>query len=193
MQLGARLSLGLPALLLAALAGCAPDPPDGQDILASAANLPKPQPGLYRSTTRLTAYDLPRASPQEAAAMRQRFALLEPATAESCLTPQLAEDGWVAVVRSLGEGTCEVERFAADGAGMQATVACAAPGGGTSRLVMTGTASTSSSSMDIGIVQQGPAIPGGEQVISMAITSQRVGDCPAEPPVPAGVAPVAGG
>lgn len=182
MLLTARLAVIPSVLLLAALAGCAPDPPDEQDILANAASLPRPQPGLYRSTTQLTAYDLPLASPQEAAAMRERFATLEPATAETCLTPEQAEEGWVTLVRSLGEGACQVERFAADGEGMQASVSCTAPGGGTSRMAMTGTAGTTSSTMEIRIVQQGPAIPGGEQTISMAIASQRVGDCPAEPP-----------
>ncbi|MXO71238.1 DUF3617 family protein [Alteraurantiacibacter buctensis] len=194
MQLRPRLCLCVPpALLLAALAGCAPDPPDEQEILASAASLPKPQPGLYRSTTRLTAYDLPLASPQEAAAMRERFATLEPAVATSCLTPRQAEEGWVTLVRSLGEGTCQVERFTADGEGMQASVACQAPGGGTSRMAMTGTAGTTSSTMEIRIVQQGEAIPGGEQTISMAIASQRVGDCPAEPPAAPQVGPAPDG
>nr|WP_237438215.1 DUF3617 family protein [Alteraurantiacibacter buctensis] len=155
--------------------------------------MPKPQPGLYRSTTRLTAYDLPLASPQEAAAMRERFATLEPAVATSCLTPRQAEEGWVTLVRSLGEGTCQVERFTADGEGMQASVACQAPGGGTSRMAMTGTAGTTSSTMEIRIVQQGEAIPGGEQTISMAIASQRVGDCPAEPPAAPQVGPAPDG
>jgi hypothetical protein len=191
--LNARLCLVPPALLLAALAGCAPDPPDEQDILASAASLPRPQPGLYRSTTRLIAYDLPLASPQEAAAMRERFAALEPTTAETCLTPEQAAEGWVTLVRSLGEGACQVDSFSADGEGMQASVSCTAPGGGTSRMAMTGTAATTSSTMDIRIVQQGPAIPGGEQTIAMAIANERVGECPAEPPATPPVEAVPGG
>lgn len=178
MHLGPRLSLIPPALLLAALAGCAPDPPDEQEILASAASLPRPQPGLYRSTTRLTAYDLPLASPQDAAAMHERFAALEPATATTCLTAQQAQEGWVTLVRSLGEGACRVDSFSADGEGMEAAVSCTAPGGATSRMAMTGSASTTSSTMAIRIVQHGAAIPGGEQTMALAITSQRVGDCP---------------
>lgn len=193
MFLSPRLCLVPPALLLAALAGCAPDPPDEQEILASAAGLPRPQPGLYRTTTRLTAYDLPLASPQEAAAMRERFATLEPATAETCLTAAQADEGWVTLVRSLGEGACRVDRFSADGAAMEATVSCEAPGGGTSRMAMTGTAGATSSTMEIRIVQQGAAIPGGEQTIAMAIASQRVGECPAEPPAAPPVESVPGG
>ncbi len=180
MQLRARLVLVTSALVLAALAGCTPDPPDEQDILASADQLPDPQPGLYRSTTQVTGYDLPLANPQEAAAMRERFENLPPTTGEQCLTPAEAAEGWIVLVRSLNEGACQIEQFAADESTMEAMVACSAPDGTTSRMAMTGTATATNSTMDLHIVQHGPAIPGGEQTIAMTVASERIGDCPAE-------------
>lgn len=173
----------LPALVCA-LAACTPDPPAEDEILASAQSLPEPQPGLYRSTTRLTDYDLPLASPQEAAAMRARLDGMAASVAEHCLTAAEAEDGWLALVRGLNEGSCQIERFSADDGGMEASVACTGPGEMTSRMAMTGTASTTASSMVLRIVQNGPAIPGGEQTIAMSVASERIGECPATAPPP---------
>ncbi|MEO5706502.1 MAG: DUF3617 domain-containing protein [Alteraurantiacibacter sp.] len=166
------------------MAACTPDPPGEDQILASAASLPAPQPGLYRSTTRLTDYDLPQASPQEAAAMRARLGGVAPSVAEHCLTAADAEEGWLALVRGLNEGSCQIEQFSADGGEMAATVACSGPGDTTSRMAMTGTASAAASRMDLHIVQHGPAIPGGEQTIAMTVTNERIGECAAPAPSP---------
>ena len=179
------------AAFASAVAACTPDPLGEDEILASAQSLPAPQPGLYRSTTRLTEYDLPLASPQEAAAMRARLDGMAPAVAEHCLSSAEAAEGWLELVEGLNEGTCRIERFSAESGEMAASVACVGPGEMTSRMALTGTATTTSSAMDLRIVQQGPAIPGGEQTIAMAITSERVGDCLA--PAPASSASPASG
>ena len=176
---GVVLPLAMPLALLAA---CAPDPPDDAEVLASSAELPAPQPGLYRSTTRLTSYDLPLAAPQEAAAMRERMAAVAPSHAEHCLTPEEAAGGWRSLVAALNEGSCHLERFATTDGRLDALVACTAPGPITTRMAVTGTATATSSQMTMRINQQGDAIPGGEQVLEMAVESQRVGDCPAATP-----------
>lgn len=185
--------LTVQAALASALAACTPEPPGEDEILASAQSLPTSQPGLYRSTTRLTEYDLPLASPQEATAMRARLDGMAPSVAEHCLSAAEAEEGWLALVEGLNEGTCRIERFTADGGEMAASVACSGPGEMTSRMALTGTATTTSSAMDLRIVQQGPAIPGGEQTIAMAVTSERVGECTAPAPGSPGASPAAGG
>jgi uncharacterized protein (DUF885 family) len=170
-----------PACLVAlacALAACTPEPPGEEEILAGAQSLPAPQPGLYRSTTRLTDYDLPQASPQDAAAMRARLGGMPASVAEHCVTAADAEEGWLALVRGLNEGTCRVERFSAGDGAMEAVVACIGPDQMTSHMAMTGIASETASSMDLRIIQNGPAIPGGEQAMAMMVTSERIGDCP---------------
>ena len=154
------------------------DPPDEQEILSSAASLPQPQPGLYRSTTTVVRYDLPDASPQEADRMRALMGNMMPSAREFCMSAEDAADGWAAMIQQAEEGSCSFDRFDVEGNRLGATMACAGVGGITSRIDVLGTASATSSSMNLVITQNGEDIPGGEQVIEMQVASERLGDCP---------------
>ncbi|GAA0274910.1 hypothetical protein GCM10009127_14350 [Alteraurantiacibacter aestuarii] len=159
------------------LAGCSSEPPSQEDMLASAGNMVKPLPGLYRTTSRLTSFDLPSASPQEAQRMRTMMDVLEPQEGTICLTGADADEGFVALLRDIQEGDCAVESFDAGATRLHARLQCPGAGGSSSTVEMTGTGSAESSRMQLDIEQRGPAIPGGLLEMQFVVENQRVGDC----------------
>jgi hypothetical protein len=166
------------SLLPLAATGCGSAPaPDEDDILTRAAEMERPQPGLYRSTSTLTSFDLPEAGAQEADHMRNALGLLEPQEETVCLTAQEADDGFLPLLRDIQQGACTVEQFDAGSARMRAQLACPGQGGSASTVTMTGTGSQTSSRMELLVEQTGPAIPGGRLTMQFVVVNQRIGDC----------------
>jgi len=163
---------------LSALAACDGSGPDDKDILARAERLAQPLPGLYRSTTKLTGFELSGADPQLSDQMRDRFGLVSPAESEYCLTPEDAARGFEGVVRQTQQGDCAIERFDAGGTRLSAQMTCNGGNKLTSRISVEGTGEPDRSHIVLEIVQSGPAIAGGSATISMEIDSRRIGDCP---------------
>jgi hypothetical protein len=166
------------ALAVLTLGGCDASGPGDKDVLREGARLVKPLPGLYRSTTRLTAFELPGADPQTAATMRDKFGQVLPQTREYCLTPAAAERGFEDMVRQSQQGDCTFDRFVADKTRLSARMHCRSGAELTSDVSVEGTGAPDRSHVDLAIVQSGPGIPGGSETIAMAIDNQRIGDCP---------------
>jgi hypothetical protein len=160
------------------LGGCDTSGPDEKDVLREGAKLVKPLPGLYRSTTRLTAFELPGADPQTADIMRDKFAQVLPQTREYCLTPAAAERGFEDMVRQSQQGDCTFDRFVADETRLSARMRCRSGAELTSDVSVEGTGAPARSHVDLRIVQSGPGIPGGSETIAMSADNQRIGDCP---------------
>jgi hypothetical protein len=166
--------LSLPLLLVA----CQNKGPDDKAVLAEANKMTRPLPGLYRSTTSLTSFDLPGADPQTADIMRDRFAQVLPQRREFCVTPEAAARGFQDMLRQNQQGDCRVERFEADKSHLSARMSCRLGPKLTSTVTVEGTGAPDRSQIDLEIVQSGPSIAGGSETIAMHVDNVRVGDCP---------------
>jgi hypothetical protein len=174
-----RLSIAVGLLMLA---GCHAKGPDEKAVLHEGAKMVKPLPGLYRSTTRLTAFELPGADPQTADIMRDKFGQILPQTREFCLTPAAAEGGFEDMVKESQQGDCTFDRFVADQTRLSAAMRCRSGPSLTSTVTVEGTGAPDRSHVDLSIVQSGPSIPGGSETIALAVDNRRLGDCPAGNP-----------
>ncbi|MFC4256513.1 DUF3617 family protein [Altererythrobacter xixiisoli] len=157
-------------------AGQAEQPSDAQ-ILERAGQLEQPVPGLYRSITRMTAYELPGAPPEEARLARERMAAVAPQESQHCLSAEEAKRGFGAMLQTVQGGECRFDSFTTTGAKMSAVMRCAAADGGSSVITMDGVGRSTESSMELVIEQQGLSIPGGTASIRMTVENRRVGDC----------------
>jgi hypothetical protein len=169
--------LHTPLILLVLVGACHGQGPDRKDVLQQGAHLVKPLPGLYRSTTILTAFGLPGAAPRTSDMMRDKFEQVMPQAREFCLTPAAAARGFQNVVRQSEEGDCAFERFVANAEHLSARMNCRSEDQLQSIISVEGTAAPDRSHVDIKIVQSGPSIPGGRETISLEVDNRRVGDC----------------
>jgi hypothetical protein len=160
------------------LAGCQPSKPDARQVLAEGDKLTKPLPGLYRSTTTLTAFELPGADPETADIMRDRFAQVLPQRRDFCLTPQAAARGFADMIRQSQQGDCTIDRFVANRSKLSASMTCRAANKLQSTISVEGEGEPTRSHIALEIVQRGPSVPGGSETIGMSIDNVRLGDCP---------------
>ncbi|ANU07375.1 DUF3617 domain-containing protein [Paraurantiacibacter namhicola] len=159
------------------LPGCAPDAPDAEEIRAQGAKLTKQEPGLYRSTTSLLAYAIPNATPQEAAAARERMETTQPETTEICLTAEEAERGFDPLIESLQDGECAASRFVANDSELSAQFSCKGTGGVVSEMGLSGTSAKDRAHLVVEVEQRGDAVPGGLAQMTIDISMERVGEC----------------
>lgn len=181
---GAR-ALPMAAAAVLAIAGCSsePDgPPSAEDVAEAADNLVKPTPGLYRSTAKITQFDVPGLPPEQAAQMKKMMGSAASQTSESCMTQAQADEGFKSMARKLGEGqqgvSCEFAKFDADGSKLDADLTCKGPAGVNVNMEMDGTIEANQSTITMAMSQKNAAIPGGEVRMVMEVKSQRIGDCP---------------
>jgi hypothetical protein len=168
-----------------ALAGCGDEPGEpktAEEVVAEAENLIKPRPGLYRSTARLTEIDVPGLPAGQAEQMRGMMGGSDGQTSETCLTQAQADEGFRDFARQIGEGgqgaKCEFSEFDAAGSRLDAALTCSGPGGVAVDMTMNGTVERERSELAMTMSQKNPALPGGEMRMAMAVTSQRIGECP---------------
>jgi hypothetical protein len=170
-----RWSVGLALLILAA---CHAKAPDEKRVLQQSAELVKPLPGLYSSTTRLTAFDLPNADPQTEDAMRDKFGQVMPQTRTFCLSSAAAKRGFQDLFTDGKLGHCTFDEFAADRNRMHAELTCRS-GDVVSTVSVAGIAAPEESHVALEIVQEAADIPGGRETLSLAVDNRRLGDCSA--------------
>jgi hypothetical protein len=163
---------------LALLCGCGERRPDAKQMQAEANKMTKPLPGLYRSTTKLTSFELPGADPEVADTMRDRFAQVLPQVRDVCVTPEAAQRGFADFIRQSQQGDCKTEEFSADTSALRARMTCRLGPKLASTVTMDGTGEPTHSHIDLEIVQTGPSVAGGSETIAMTIDNVRVGDCP---------------
>jgi hypothetical protein len=168
-----RLSIAFGLLILA---GCQAKAPDEQQVVAQGEQLVKPLPGLYSSTTRLTAFDLPGADPQTEDAMRDKFGRIMPQTRRYCLSAAAAERGFKDMFKDGKLGECTFDSFTADRTHMRAEMTCRS-GDLVSTVAVEGTAAPDRSHVDLVITQDAASIPGGTETMSLAVDNRRLGDC----------------
>lgn len=168
---------GLAALLMT-LGGCGEEaPPNPLQVAEQAERLQRPLPGRYRSETRLTGLDLPRAGEGDARLLRARLEAIQPQVREFCLSGAEAEQGFAQLLRQMQDGDCRIAQFNADKGSLKAELQCTVPGNVAARIRMTGTAGERTSQMDLSITQEGPAIPGGRLLLDLEVNNRLVGSC----------------
>ena len=170
-----------------ALAACGPGPTaDGPgatakgsersvaaQVAAAGADLPRPDPGLYRTTVQIVEFDMPGA-PNGAAEM-MRDSMQQDRTSDNCVTPADVEKGYEDMVRRSQQGDCTFKRFDVAGGRIDAAMACRSERGGTSDIIMTGRAERTSSDMDMTMKMKLPGM--GQSTMRMKSRSERIGPC----------------
>jgi hypothetical protein len=156
----ATIAAAAAALLLAGCSGGNADADgNGEVSIKEAAQvakdeLPKPQPGLYKTTVTMTALDIPGLPPE----MKDHGAGLA-RTIEDCLTAEEVNKGFEAMVKQGQDGDCEAE-------------------GRAIRTSMSGT--TTSTGADLTATTAMEFDGAGKGTMTATIKHERVGDCPAK-------------
>lgn len=172
------------AIAALALAGCKDSegpaqPKSMAEVAEESASLPKPLPGLYRSTVELLTMEAPGLPPPMAERMKASMARKSSGT-EFCLTAAEAEKGYEERVRKLsGRPDCAFDRYAATAGQIDAQLTCKGEGGMKSTLSMKGAMTPTGSDVTMAMIQSGDQMPGGGMRMTMQVKSERVGDCPA--------------
>lgn len=168
------------------LVGCKQDeapagPKSMADVAKEAAGLPRPLPGLYRSTVNLLSIEAPGLAPPMVERMKGMMAKRAQGT-QYCLTAQEAGKGYEESVKKLaGRPNCAFDRYSASGGQLDAQLTCKADKGMTSVLTLKGVMSPNGSDVTMTMDQSGAQMagqPGGGMKMKMQVKSERVGDCP---------------
>lgn len=134
-------------------------------------DLPRPQPGLYKTTVTMTGIEVP-GMPD---GMEGHGAGLT-RTLEDCLTPEEVDKGFEALVKQGQDGECSYESFNVAGGKLDAVMVCQAEGREV-RMEMTGTTSPTGADLEarMALAFDGP----GSATMSFTAKHERIGECPA--------------
>jgi hypothetical protein len=163
------------ALLLAGCSGGNADADgNGEVSLKEAAEaakdeLPKPQPGLYKTTVTMTNINIPGVPEGHGAG--------QIVTSEDCLTQAEVDKGFEAMVKQGQDGDCAYENFALADGKIDAVMVCKAEGRAI-RTSMSGT--TTSTGADLTATTAMEFDGAGKGTMTATIKHERVGDCPAK-------------
>lgn len=174
----AHVMAGLCAAL--AVAGCkqdaATDPKTPDQAAKVAAELPKPEPGLYRSTSKLVEFNAPGLPPGVADKVKGMFE--GSAARDFCLTPEEAARGYEERVKKMAsQGKCSFDKYEANAGELDSKLTCDGGNGGKATFAMTGSMTPTGSEMTVTVDQTSPAMPGGAMHMVAKVSSQRVGPC----------------
>ncbi len=167
-----------------ALAGCGDSsgPKTEEEVKAAVAVMPTPKAGQYKSTVKITQFEIPGMDPKQAESMKGLFAGTGQSS-EYCLTEQQASAGYREQVQKLAQGKCSYDRFDTSGNSLDAKLTCETGKGMTSTIEITGTMGPERSEMKLktqhSATAGGAAAMIGNAKIEMEVLSERVGDCPA--------------
>ena len=161
--------------------GTVEDPSDPAQIEEATQDLPKPQPGEYRTSGELVELEIPGASDEELQMMRG--IMEQGATQERtfCMTQEQADEGYREFLENLQQGSdeCQFTDFSVAGNTLDATMACDDGSGSTGTMAFGGTISETSQDMTVTMDMQNPASDGSMRMV-MRTKSERVGDCAAD-------------
>lgn len=165
----------------ALLAGCSGGGGEGdaggevsvkEAVDAAKAAIPKPQPGLYKTTVTMTGLDIPGLPPE----MAGHGAGLT-TTSEHCLTEADVEKGYEALVKQGQDGDCSYEKFDLAGGKIDAVMVCKAQGRD-ARMAMSGTTTPTSADIEASMAIEFDGV--GKGTMRFTAGHQRIGDCPAK-------------
>ena len=174
-------SLILATAAVLALSACdKPDkgPKSMEQAKAEAAQLERPDPGQYRQTTRITKFEVPGAPPEMVAQIRKMMEG-QGSNLEYCLSKADTEKGFAEMFKKGAQGDCTYDRFDASANTIDAVMTCKAGEGGSARMTMNGTVSSTGSKVKVNVEQKNDKSPMGNANIAMELETNRIGDCPA--------------
>lgn len=163
------------------LAGCSGGNPDAdadgkvsvkEAAKAAQAEMPRPQPGLYKTTIVMTDLQIPGMPPE----MKGRGAGMT-RTMEDCLTQEEVDKGYEALVKQGQDGECSYEKFDVAGGKLDAVMVCQSQGR-SARMTMTGTTTATSADLDATMAMKFDGA--GEGTMTFTTKHERIGDCPAK-------------
>lgn len=181
------------SLAASVLTGCGEEKPlTSEQVLAEARALDKPQPGLYATTTRLVAFEVPGLPPEQADRIRQQMTGLTSEPQPQCLTRQQAERGFEDMLRQIGEGIneqqCAFTAFDTDGSRLSASLSCSGAAGVRAEAKFAGTSEADGFDLAMDLEAKNALIPGGSMTMRFTVKADRIGDCTAAdtPETPSG-------
>jgi len=136
----------------------------------AAADMPRPEPGLYRTTITMTGIEVPGMGANMAGHGGGMTM-----TDEYCLTPEDAERGYEEMVKRGQDGSCSYERFSAADGRLDAVMVCRTEGGN-ARMEMKGTATATGSEFDAVMAMDLDGMGNGKMRFNAR--HERIGDCP---------------
>ena len=187
----------LAALALAACDKADKGPKSMEQAKQEAAQLERPDPGQYRQNTKITKFEVPGAPPEMVAQIRKMMEG-QGGAIEYCLSKADTEKGFAEMFKKGTQGDCTYDRFDASANTIDAVMTCKAGEGGTAKMTMNGTVSSTGSKVNVNVEQKNDKSPMGNANIAMELETKRIGDCKpgaenAPPQAPTPAAPPAAG
>ena len=177
--------LGLAIFALGACDSADKGPKTMEQAKAEAAQMERPEPGQYKQTTKITKFEVPGA-PKEMVAQIRAMMEGQGGNLTYCLSKADTDKGFEEMFRKGAQGDCKYERFDASENTIDAIMACDSGDGGTARMTMNGTVSSTGSQVNVQVAQKNAKSPMGNADIAMELTTTRVGECPADATAGAG-------
>jgi hypothetical protein len=141
-------------------------------VEAAKADIPRPQPGLYKTTVTMSGLDIPGLPPE----MAGHGAGLT-TTSEHCLTQAEVDKGYEALVKQGQDGECSYEKFDLAGGQIDAVMVCKSQGR-EARMAMTGTTTPTTADLEASMAMEFDGV--GKGTMRFTAKHERVGDCPAK-------------
>ena len=154
-------------------AGDAPGKVSSAEIRQRMTGLAKPEPGLYRTSTKVIDVNIANAPAGIADGMKR--SLGKEQTSEYCLTPDQAAKGYEEMMRHAQKGDCSFQRFDASGGKIDAAMTCETSEGAMAHMTVTGTGTSTSSDVDMQMRMDAPGF--GAMTMRSHSHSERVGPC----------------
>jgi len=142
-----------------------------------AAQLERPEPGQYKQMTKITRFDVPGA-PKEMVEQIRKMMEGQNNDLTYCLTKQDSEKGFEEMFKKGREGNCKYDRFDASSSTIDAVMVCETGEGGSARMTLNGTVSSTGSKVNVNVEQKNAKSPMGNATIAMEMETSRIGDCP---------------
>ena len=166
------------ALALSACDKADKGPKSMEQAKSEAAQLERPDPGQYKQTTKSTKFEVPGAPPDMVAQIKKMMEG-QGGNLEYCLSKADTEKGFAEMFKKGTQGDCTYDRFDASANTIDAIMTCKAGEGGTAKMTMNGTVSSTGSKVDVNVEQKNDKSPMGNANIAMELETKRIGDCPA--------------
>jgi Protein of unknown function (DUF3617) len=136
-------------------------------------------PGNWKTTMKVTSFEVPGAPPEMQAQIKERMAMMmgQGQSTESCMTAEQAKAGVRDFSKKSQQGDCTLDPYTQGGGKMSGTLKCKGGQFGADGMKMEGTYSDSKVDMAMAADINQPALPGGKATIKMSVVSERTGDC----------------
>lgn len=131
--------------------------------------MPRPQPGLYKTTVTMTGLEIPGMPPE----MAGHGAGLT-TTSEHCLTEAEVDKGFGELVKQGQDGECSYEKFDVTGGKLDAVMVCNAQGRA-ARMAMTGTTTATGADLEAEMAMEFDGA--GKGTMRFTAKHERIGDC----------------